>query len=32
MKTKEIVVEAIAAVGLALSMWVMINIMAIIGN
>lgn len=32
MKTKEIIIEAIAAIGLAFSMWVIINIMVIIGN
>jgi len=32
MKKKEIIIEAIAAIGLAFSMWLMINIMVIIGN
>ncbi len=32
MKTKEIIIEAIAAVGLAFSMWFLINLIVIIGG
>jgi len=32
MKAKEIIVEIICAIALAASMWIIINIIAIIGN